>query len=526
MKSTTWRLAHNSGHFEPIGFWIGLSVLAVACAAFGLGSDTPDVAWMIDVCARIYHGEIPYIDIFETNPPVAILIYMPGVLVEQWTGLDAALGVSGQIAFLYLIILAFTAHILPAHIVGIGSTRWAILTPAAFFLFVLSSDAFAQRETIAAALTLPMTAVFIRHTKDRTWPSSGVRLGAALLGGLAMAIKPPLFALPFIVLGVFYLLFTRMYRGLLSSGLVVSFLIGVAITIASLALYPAYLGEMTTLMRDVYVPLFRSFKAAKITAIIGVFFCFLPGLLYCLRKTPTRATLLLYVVALAYAATFLVQGKYFPYHAAPLAMFALMSAGSIAWPHMQELRKSFGINRPSLEGMISALAVVIACQNFWDGFDDKRFIMKDIAWAEDLNKPTAMAISTDVSISFPLARQIDARWVDRIHAQWIALYTRIQLGDETRSTGQTALLQDYHAKDIERTLALIRAKNPEILIHCIAPASLWLTEEMLQVEPDLFDDYVIIAEEGPTRIWRRRDAIKRDAVRRDAVKGASMAQHR
>src|SRR5450759_757706 len=107
---------------------------------------TPDVSWLITMCERILHGERAYVDIFETTPPVPMLLYMPGVVFARLTGVAPE---TATFAFAYasaLVSLGLSARILPDYVADGGQSKWLVLLPAAFILFILPNDAFAQRE--------------------------------------------------------------------------------------------------------------------------------------------------------------------------------------------------------------------------------------------------------------------------------------------------------------------------------------------------------------------------------------------
>lgn len=147
------------------------------------------------MCERMLNGERAYVDIIEATPPVPMLLYMPGALFAKFIG-----GAPEAATFAFAYASAFgslwlAARILPSRLSD-GVPAGLALTPVAVVLFILPRDVFAQREYFAAAWALPMTAVFIRHADDQSWPPLTDRVLAALLGGLMIAVKPPLFALP------------------------------------------------------------------------------------------------------------------------------------------------------------------------------------------------------------------------------------------------------------------------------------------------------------------------------------------
>ena len=71
------------------GFWTVTSqhaVVAVFMVAIMLRGVLPfnvDVSWWLTICERMLDGQRLYVDILETNPPMAASVYMPGVVVAR-----------------------------------------------------------------------------------------------------------------------------------------------------------------------------------------------------------------------------------------------------------------------------------------------------------------------------------------------------------------------------------------------------------------------------------------------------------
>ena len=483
--------------------WAALAAVAVSSIPLRLNGATPDVSWLTSMCERMLDGEKGWVDIFETTPPVPTLLYMPGVLLSRLTGFDAEAAVFATAYAAALLALYCTAHLLPERVDGSVPSRWAVVLPAAVFLFILSNDSFAQREYFAAAFTVPMFAAFVRHAENGKWPSRRGRLTAATMAGLAFAIKPPVFALPFVALALFELTRTRSFAFLFPSMLPVAAATGLAFTAASLAAFPAYLDGVTTLMRDVYVPIQlgpygailreRGFVATALCIVVAVFAL--------VRQKPRRAGLLAMIVAGGYVAAYLAQRKFFAYHIYPAALFVIVALTVLLWTRFAELIRS----RRQLEivAIYSVCATLIVAALI-KAFDDNRPEMRDMSWANELNRPTAMAISPDLSAGFPLAQHIGARWVDRIHSQWVARYTSVALRRGGLSETDAHRYQSYFDSDIERTVRVIREKQPEIIIQHVGAGARWLTDALLAADASLLDDYETFAEEGVIRILRRR----------------------
>lgn len=497
---------------SPSRFWLVIGAITLASLALRRDGAMPDVSWLTSMCERMLDGEKGWVDIFETTPPVPTLLYMPGVVLARLFGISAEAAVFATAYGAALGSFVLAAHILPERIAESGPSRWTIILPAAIFLFVLSDGAFAQREYFAAAFSLPMFAVFVRRAEDASWPSFSERIIAASLAGLAFAIKPPIFALPFLGVAAFEWARTRSLSFLFPSMLPVAAAAGLIVTAVSLTMFPAYLDGVTTLMRDVYVPIRAAPSIAVNTAFIAVAFCLAAGFILSMRANIPAATKIAQIFAAAFLATYFMQGKYFPYHAQPAALFALIALAIPLYSKISSLLSQQAINAVSAATYgVTAIAAAIFLAS---GFAGKASLMRDLSWAEGLDHPTALAISPGIAIGFPLAEQIGARWVDRIHSQWVARYTRVALQRDALSEAQRERYQRYYEADLERTRRVIREKAPDLIIEGVYPEAAWLAQALLAEDPTLLDTYETIAEEGPIRVLRRRNLAEAEAIDR------------
>jgi hypothetical protein len=465
---------------------------------------TPDVSWLITMCERILQGERAYVDIFETTPPVPMLLYMPGVLFARLTGVTPE---AATFAFAYasaFVSLGLSERILPTYVADGGQSKWLVILPAAVILLILPNDAFAQREYFAAAFALPMVSVFVRHAADGVWPPLWQRIIAAILAGLTIAIKPPLFALPGIVVAGYYWLRMRSLSFLIPSGLLAAGVIGAAVTAASLEAFPDYLGGITTLMRDVYIPArsdFFAFLGDK--ACLGVLSCLVLALIITVKQKPPLIAIFALMAAIGFLAAYFIQAKYFPYQGFPAALFGGIAVWVLIYGHLRAYAP--GPSAPNIIAIgVYTLAILEICGLFAIGFDDGRPVMSDLSWAAGLDQPRALAISADLDIAFPLARRIGAVWVDRTHSQWVARYTRFELQSAELTESERAKLLYYHKQELERILRQIREKTPDIIIQDIRPGDSWLTSELLALNPRFLDGYEAIAEEGWIRVLQRK----------------------
>lgn len=491
---------------SPAFFWSVIVTIICASTALRFGGTTPDVSWLIDMCERILNGEKAYIDIFETTPPIPMLLYMPGALFSQLTGMSAEFCVYALAYGSAVAAFAVTLRILPDYPVRDIPTRWAIIFPAAFFLFVLSTDAFAQREFFAAAFMLPMVAVFVSNAENDRWPPVTSRLWAALFCGLSVAIKPPLFALPAFFLAGFYLFRTRQFRFIYSSGLIAAAIFSAALTLVSLLAFPDYLSGVLTLMRDVYTPYRVHYLISLQPAFIVTLLCLsLIGVLMFNAKLPA-STGFFAVTALGYIAAYFAQGKFFAYHLLPAVMFVFIALWTIFV--RQIIPVVIAAQKITPKIMASLALVMIPVALLYDVFDDKRPSMEDMSWAKSIEKrPTAMAITPSIALSFPLAREVDAIWVDRIHSQWVSHYAKLASDQKGYSETQFQLFRQYQDSDLERTKNVIQQKRPELIFQCVLERHMWISDRLLDLDPALLDGYQVIAEDDVFRIWQLKPKL-------------------
>lgn len=495
---------HKSGERRErhFAFWSAILFTFFVSIPFRLEGTTPDVSWLITMCERILNGETAYIDIFETTPPVPMLLYMPGVLLARLFSITPEMTTFAVAYAAALGSLALSARLLPDYVADEEKNYWLVLLPAAVILFVLPNDAFAQREFFAAAFALPMFSIFVRHAQEKVWPPLSDKVLAVMLAALTIAIKPPLFALPGVLLAAYYWWRTRDLSFLLSSGLLAAGLIGLAVTAVTLVAFPEYLGEISTLMRDIYVPV-RNHPLAFLRdkACLGVLSCIALTLFLCATKKPPAAAVLAIVIAIGFLVVYLFQGKFFSYHVFPAAVFGGIAASILVYTR---LLSRAGTPLAILTGAAGMYALALISALFVVGFDDRRPVMSDLSWAEGLNRPRALAVSPDLASSFPLARRIGAIWVDRIHSQWVARYTRHALQQAGLSEPEKRKFLQYHKQDLERILRRIAEVKPDIIIQDVSPQHIWLSSQLVALEPDFLNGYDALVEERGIRVLKRR----------------------
>ena len=487
--------------YQPLAFWGVIVLILIVSVPLHLGSLTTDVSWLITVGEKVLQGERLYVDILETNPPVPALLYVPAVVAGRLFDVSPELAVV-IITYLFgLLTLALTGWILPPQR---GRSRRVMLVSAAVVMFVLSSDAFAQRDFLAALSALPLVAVFIRHAESGDWPPLTARVIATILAALALAIKPPLFALPGLLVFLYYLWRTRSLAFVIQSGLLAAGVLAVLITAASLVWFPDYFGQVWPLIRDVYLPA-KSHPLAFLldVATITVIACNVLVVLLQFGREPSPVTVLLLAAATGFFAAYLIQGKWFAYQVYPAALFIFLATTNAVHERLSTIDPTAWRYR-SIAMVTGLLAVGAIAAFMFVGFRDPRAALSDLHWARDFEHPSVMAIAPDSAAVFPLVRQFGGVWVGRTHSQWVARYTRYMLEHDEVSPTRRLELISYHNNDLMELLNDLEQKKPDVILVDAAQRYSWFLPELEAMKPKFLNDYAEITEEGRVRVLARR----------------------
>ena len=462
-----------------------------------------DVSWLITVSEKVLAGKILYKDVLETNPPGAVLLYLPATFLGNSAGLRPEDLVSLQTYLAGLLSLGLSYRILPNQIGGLSNFHRPFLLLGAFNLFVLPMDAFAQREHFATMMALPMVSAFVRFAETGTWPGFWLRSASVLLAAMMLTLKP-YFALPGLFVVLHAMARARSWRPLWDSGMLAAGLLGAVLTVISLWAFPHYVSDMLPILRDVYVPTRSDLMALLLgeyvlmATILTLAICFL----LVAAKHPPPGVAVILLVSASFLLGYFIQGKGFPYHAYPALVYAFMIYGLLIWRRLidavadaGQLSIIGGATYPATSLVIVGLAVY--------GMTPNRPPMVDISWAKELKSPSVMMLSKEPQVSFPLVRMIRANWVDSANGQWMAYYTKFMMmravvGQETYRT-----LTSFHQRDIKAAIATMQREKPEIVLVDTSPYLDWLRWELFAACPGLLNGYMPIASEKNVLVMRR-----------------------
>jgi hypothetical protein len=422
-----------------------LAVAAVFVAAVLLRQVMPlnvDVSWWLIVSERMLDGQRLYVDILETNPPMAVSVYLLGVALARAIGVRPEVATDGLILLLIAASLALTWHILQysslrGRVAGSALGVWATA-----LLCVLPMHDFGQREHLALLAMLPAIGVYILRGNRETVTPAAVLI-AALSAAITLSFKP------YFAFAVGFCIFTaaalaRDWRVVfapenwIAAGLVVVY--GVCIFV----FYPEYFTIIYPLVRDVYLllkaPTLALFVTSATALWIGAVMIVLA--LQSRQRKLDAASFVLLAASLGFAIAFFVQRKGWDYQAYPMVALGLLAAGCAISAIDHERTSS---PRLRVAAMVVVLAMFAKACMWFNASVDVRQIEDQVARLGP--HPRILMLGASAVIGHPMVRTLQGTWVSRQEALWVREIVRRSRLDETIDPQTAARLEVYVARE-------------------------------------------------------------------------------
>ena len=170
-------------------------VVALTLAAQAARLIEPDIAYNLYAPGRLLDGAKLYRDVVDMNPPLIFAFNLPIVWLARLTGVSDILLYRLATTLVLGAVLLVVRRLLSRYLLrDRPAARRYLLLGLCFALFPLAGEDFGEREHLVLALLLP----YIVLAAGRLRPeriSRGDAIGAGLLAGLALALKPQ-FVLP------------------------------------------------------------------------------------------------------------------------------------------------------------------------------------------------------------------------------------------------------------------------------------------------------------------------------------------
>ncbi len=490
--------ADHRRHFAVAGVF---ALAMVLCSP--LGFHGTDVSWLISVGHRMWDGERLYVDVWESNPPFSVWLYLPAVALERVTGLRAEVWTSGGVFAFAAASLWLTSKILRDAELWSAGGRAVFISAMAAALLLASPAEFAQREQVGIIGATPfLTLIAARLSRDGAYqPARWIPVFAGLCGAVIMVVKP------YYALGLgLPILWAAFHQHLLKFMFLREILAASAVVIgygaAAILLYPDYLRNVLPLMAELYMPARRPFAELVWYAVLAIGPAIVGGLaLSRLWKMQTPAAHVFALAALGFAISYVLSGKGWPYHALPAFVAACGVLAAIAAGADLTRRKALLIAAVALVG--PGFFALSGRLGPWSPRAAHHAAATIVAIKQ---RPTMVVISPDIAAGNPLARTIGADWRERDTADFLPAYA------QWRFPIATAEDQRRYAELIDAALARkaadLRAR-PIDLVILDHRSPLWL--ETAQAHPEIaliLSDYVDVFQQNDIAYLMRRDLVE------------------
>lgn len=482
---------------------LGVTAILAAAAAWHVQAyPNTDVAWLLTVAEHVADGARPYADIVETNPPSAVLLHVPAVLIGRLFGIEPQAIMMLLVTLACAGVLALCCAILRRSCDAWRGASGTVLGAAAAVLVLLPAGSFGEREHIILLTTLPLLCCLAERAtgaeRGRTWFGVLAGLGA----GFGLSIKP-YYVLGFA--GPALLVLSRIgWRGLLGAWeLWLAALAAATLAAVQLAAFPAFTHEILPLAARIYMPAKLPFWDLLMNPSSGLGVAALVGFWLVRRGSadlpPSRRTIA-DAAALASAGFFvayLLQGKGWAYHVYPaLATSLIALVLLLAGPRDTPSGRRTGLGAYRL-----AAAILAGVATLWlDVHLDIDAQAPGLAAALETlaPHPSLMSLSSDVAIGHPLVRRVHGRWVGTLMSSWIhRCIDRVA----PRSGPDGPFGQDLAFED--HTMASdIRNKRPDAVLATAPGWPAWIESEPATGEA--LDDYRLAGTFGSVMLWTRK----------------------
>jgi hypothetical protein len=418
-----------------------------------------DVSWLLTVAERVLDGQRLYLDVIETNPPMAVLTYIPGIAIGRALGLPAEMVTDGLVFVAIFASLAIVAYILKNSMVLQGLAGWPFVWLAFAILAILPTKTFGQREHIAVVELLPALALYAVRMTGRTPPMPAI-LAAGIGAGLALSFKPH-FAIGISCGLAAAAIYTRSWRILFTPENFIAAAMAAIYVLCTVVFYPAYLSVIAPLVRDIYIAVGASPIEMIKTPAVPIWAAATFAALVLRRGGRIDGTLLLLLAtSFGFMLGFFLQRKGWPYHSYPMIVFAMLALG-----YALAVRKPF--DRALGIFAIATLAMAFLQSVLWFNWAfDKAFDARPL-WASVAHlgpHPKILAITAEPGLGHPLTRALEGTWVSRQQGLWVAAYLRNLRGGGLSNPQRRAELEVYAARERAMLIEDIKNNAPTVVL--------------------------------------------------------------
>ncbi|NEV01621.1 hypothetical protein [Bradyrhizobium uaiense] len=408
-----------------------------------------DLGWLLTANEKILAGQTLGVDLFESNPPLSVYMYMPAAMLARMTG------VAPEFVVIVLVIIEIAGALLmidcAARHAGYETRERDVLAWCFALLFaILPGSVFGQREHIAVVALTPFVA--ITAIRWRGMDPGPVAILVGLGAGLAMSIKP-FFALVMGLPIIVAIVRQRSIRPLLTVEASVAAVTAIAYAAVVAVVFPDYLFTYAPMVADAYLPIRMEFVSLILIpiSVIGASVGFVRIAASHNVKAWSEATPWL-AASVGGAAAFLVQGKGWPYTAFSLCLLAI--AAPLLLYRANTMRTSV-----VTAGVCVIVLIGIYLSTPAPGFPPLEQRVQALA-----KHPRLLTITDHIALGHPLVRELHGVWVGSSCAQLLAGGAILREQDPNLSDRVRAKLNNVVAFERRQLLTNLRNGHPDVIL--------------------------------------------------------------
>lgn len=472
-------------------------MLVLAASAQLLHGLNADLSWLLTVTERMLLGQRLYVDIYELNPPMSALLYLPFVWWAHTVAVAPEIVIVLAILATALAATSLSHRILGPYGLCVSKGEYWVLLVGG--LTLLPGADFGEREHIALMLILPLLATsWTRSVGRRPGVWQILLVGAA--AGLAMTIKPH-FALPILLVAVYGAWRTHSWMPIFNAEHVLAGLLVVAYWTSVAIWFPEFFSTMLPLAQAAYI----ADRAPTLPFLLGapvLPFWFLGAALLSIyrKEAATGFNPQLILAAVGFFLAYLLQGKGFTYHLLPSTTLL-----SIAVAQAFLVRNG---DRKRL-GSAVALALLLVTSSGLLSLRGDPYRRDAVAALAPLGQGLTIAnISSQLELGSPLHRLVGGTLVNSGPCLWITLGARRL---QSRGGSEETLAELAALEGIERELLRddMLAVPPDVILTGGGSFD-WIAWASMDPQlAALLEEYELFAEIGPRD--RRFRLLKRES---------------
>jgi hypothetical protein len=409
-----------------------------------------DLGWLLTANDKILDGEKLGVDVFESNPPLSVYMYMPAVVLAR------IMGAAPEFIVIVLLIIEIVGALFmidcAAKAAKFGVRERNVLAWSfALLLAILPGSVFGQREHIAVIALTPFVA--ITAIRWRGFDPGPIAIFVGLGAGLALGIKP-FFALVVGLPIIVTVVRQRSLRPLFTAEVCTAAVTAISYGAIVVTIFPAYLFTYAPMVTEAYLPIRREFDGLILIPIfvIGASILFLRFAAPQNVKVWSDATPWL-AASVGGAATFLIQGKGWPYTAFALCLFA------IAAPLL-----NFCTKKMRMLAAVPGLAVVALIGLFLSAPAASSYPLLEQRVRALVKRPRLLTITDHIALGHPLIRQLDGIWVGSSCAQLLAGGAMLLEQRSETAQDDRAKLDKIISFERQRLLTDLRKGRPDVIL--------------------------------------------------------------